>query len=135
MKRVNFYIAYFSLVCISCSNPSTFNGPANEPFTIQFQVGIDKDTVVSNEEIFISFENVITDTRCPIDINCAWSGEAEILINVGDNELTLDYFGEANHISNYYFTLIDLTPYQFSNKSIDPTEYVATICIVKKVNE
>lgn len=78
------------------------------------------DIVLCNDDLnlFIQFDTIYTDSRCPIDANCIWEGNAEVGFSVTYNkELdtmklnTNPKMDNAKTMYGYKFELIDLMPY------------------------
>jgi len=40
---------------------------------------------ISIEDINLKFEEVLSDSRCPKDVECVWAGEAKVLIEIYQN--------------------------------------------------
>lgn len=78
------------------------------------------DIVLCNDDLdlFIQFDTIYTDSRCPIDASCIWEGNAEIGFLVTYKK-ELDTMRLNTHLEmdnekslyGYKFELIDLIPY------------------------
>lgn len=85
----------------------------------------------------VRFVELVEDSRCPVDTNCVWAGNAKIKIRVSRNgrsqDLTLDTNGQnqAATAEGYSIKLIALTPTPRSNIRINRNGYVATFSVVK----
>jgi len=95
---------------------------------------------LSNEEenISITFESVIGDSRCPSDAQCVWEGDAEIgLVFSHDNETadivlhTHPNYTTAVTVSGYTITLADLEPPASLENPPAPDDYAAHVVVTK----
>lgn len=48
----------------------------------EFSLPIGKEASIKGADLRIGFEDVIEDNRCPLDVNCVWEGQAEILVKL-----------------------------------------------------
>jgi hypothetical protein len=62
-------------------------------------------------DVNLKFEKVLTDSRCPSDVNCIWAGEAIVVVDVYnkgehiyDKELIMDTSGTLSDSNNLIFT-------------------------------
>lgn len=52
---------------------------------IVFKIGL--GSTVTNDEIKIQFEEVLEDSRCPVDVQCVWAGQARVKVNISSPDL------------------------------------------------
>ena len=103
--------------------------------TIKVQINKQKRTAKTG--FTVRFIELVEDSRCPIDTNCIWAGNAKIKVRVTRNGqshvLTLDTHGSGQYgrADGYSIKLTDLTPHPRSNIRIDRNGYVATIEVSK----
>ena len=90
-----------------------------------------------NGGLKVRFASLVEDSRCPVDTNCVWAGNAKITVRVTKNGrsklLTLNSMerGVAPVFAGYRFKLTGLTPDPRSNIRINRNGYEATIEITK----
>jgi hypothetical protein len=91
---------------------------------------------VSGRGVRLRFEGVTGDSRCPADALCITGGDAIVkVVADGDNgSLTLDlHTGDSSRASVTYgsvkVTLVELSPYPFSSRTIAPGDYRATLVV------
>jgi len=83
----------------------------------------------------VTFNRVISDSRCPTDVVCVTAGDAIIGVTLADSasrvERELHTASDLlqTKFSNYTIRLVDLTPYPRSTRAIDPRDYTATLQI------
>ena len=91
---------------------------------------------VSGRGVRLRFEGVTGDSRCPADALCITGGDAIVkVVADGDSgSLTLDlHTGDSSRASVTYggvkVTLVELSPYPFSSRTIAPGDYRATLVV------
>ncbi len=91
-----------------------------------------------NDSSCFSFTKVISDSRCPSDVECVWQGTANIELstcNEKDGSVTLEIYHPVDYTINgigYTLKLTGLDPYPSTSQPHDISEYAATITIKKK---
>jgi hypothetical protein len=53
-----------------------------------FALPLGKTAAVKGSDIRLTFKDVRTDSRCPVDVQCVWAGEAKIGVVVSGNGTT-----------------------------------------------
>ena len=85
-------------------------------------------------ELLVGFRGVASDSRCAVDVQCVWAGDAEVRIQVTANRA--DWTSLALHTGveprsgtfrNWRITVVDLKPAPRSTSRIDPSNYVVTL--------
>jgi hypothetical protein len=107
--------------------------------TLQIFLG---DTISnSDQHIWVTFDSLLQDSRCPINVNCIWQGNAEVAILFSNNnfieEVRLNTFPAFEHrrdVFGYTISLIDVLPYPHSDSLRVKEDYAVEITI-KKVSE
>ena len=85
----------------------------------------------------ITFVELVEDSRCPVDVECIWAGNAKIKVRVTKNGrskvLELNTMGGAAvpSYAGYRFKLQGLTPKPRSNVRINRNGYQASIEVTK----
>jgi len=84
----------------------------------------------------IRFVEMVDDSRCPVDTNCVWAGNAKVRIEVREPgrrgrtqtfELNSNTSPKAVRFNGYEISLVDLTPHPRSNIRINRNGFVAKI--------
>ncbi len=130
----------FSDYPLDYTNSAGSNG-SERPAVLGKNIDVQYGSDARYENLEISFMEVLEDSRCPVDVECLWAGNARILLNVrvlpnGSSarvELnTHESFPRSVELGGYEITLANLKPDPISTVTIDPREYVATLQFVKK---
>lgn len=110
-----------------------------EPFTVR----IGQTAVLAAEELRLTFESVVEDTRCPTNVECEWSGEARplVIVHHSENDSTSldfntnpfpDLTVEQFTVRDYLIRMEALDPYPDDiHDPIEPEEYRLTLLITK----
>jgi hypothetical protein len=98
---------------------------------------------ISIEDIHLKFEEVVSDSRCPKDVQCVWAGEAKVLIeiyqngNIDKKEIKIDINGVLDDTSNLVYSSNDikvyatgLYPYPITSKKGDLEMYYLEISVL-----
>jgi hypothetical protein len=118
------------------SNPITLAYP--------FKLSANQTAYLEPADLVFRFVNVTEDSRCPSDVQCIWAGQVSILIEywrvsslekLGTFTLTLmgssSSDSSARTIEGYLVKLERVDPYPVSTRQIQPSEYVATLIVLK----
>jgi hypothetical protein len=99
-----------------------------------------QEAASSDENLRLRFTDVLEDSRCPTQVDCAWAGQARIAILVepaGREPTTTEFItnpaGQNNQtaeVGGYTIWLQSLDPYpQTADQSIALDEYGATLLV------
>jgi hypothetical protein len=129
--------ALATLVCLlsvtACDEPLT--GPSvalNENFELQ----PGSSAVVAGTSFAVRFNRVTGDSRCPADVVCIQGGDAIVAITVIEDDVRVDldlHTGSMQPVmyGSYTITLVQLAPYPFSSRPIQPQDYRATLKVTR----
>ena len=79
----------------------------------------------------IRFDAVVTDSRCPVDVECIWAGEAIVALTLGDRRAELrvvdpEVAPEAGvHVGDVVAFAVGLAPYPRADRPSDARPVVA----------
>jgi hypothetical protein len=86
------------------------------------------------ENIEIRFGGVLEDSRCPVDVQCVWAGNAQAALGVGPRRgtqgpteqvlLNTSQGAQSGESWGLRLTLVDLTPAPRSTQPIPPEDYL-----------
>jgi hypothetical protein len=127
-----------SLVLAACAtaacreNPAA---PADVPLGQPFELRAGTSAVVPGG-LRITFDRVVSDSRCPIDAICVWAGEAVLAIKLSQGqaepvarELRADSASPEIEYQTYRIRVTALAPHPRSDRQIAPREFVATFVV------
>ena len=93
---------------------------------------------VQDASLRLTFQAVTGDSRCPADAICIQGGDAvvhiEVQSSIGGSVVAYDlHTGNMKPVQHTSFTiaLVELTPYPFSSRPVQPNEYRATFRITR----
>jgi hypothetical protein len=126
------------LICLLCVTSCDENSPLapTVPLNERFTLAPGEEVVVSDTDVQLEFVQVTGDSRCPADAVCILGGDATVQIRAargGDSAVLGLHTGDASRASAIYsgarITLVELWPYPFSSRPIEPREYRATLTV------
>ncbi|SHF38864.1 hypothetical protein SAMN05443144_10833 [Fodinibius roseus] len=128
-------ILFVFLVCCELNEQQDKNNLLNATV----EVGFGESVSLNRDEMNVTFLDVMSDSRCPIDVTCIHAGEATILVQVlkkdgthGKFELDVLTQNTANvDFEEYGLHLEKLMPWSVSTKTIELEEYIAVFKIKK----
>ncbi|HEX7313422.1 MAG TPA: hypothetical protein VF297_05850 [Pyrinomonadaceae bacterium] len=105
----------------------------------EFKVKAGRVVTLDGGKLRLEFARVAEDSRCPVDVDCVWAGNAAVLIEVGGKgwrgkrTLTLNTnTGEAEAgYGRYMVRLKALSPQPRSNRKLSQGQYTATLLVTK----
>ncbi|HPG42045.1 MAG TPA: hypothetical protein PLP19_22000 [bacterium] len=91
------------------------------------------------EHIWLSFDSLLEDSRCPINVLCVWAGNARLGFSFGylANHYkislnTFTAFQTDTTLNHYRITLIDVLPVPHTDSSYTANDYKALLVVDKK---
>ncbi|MCX7797000.1 MAG: hypothetical protein N2249_00060 [Melioribacter sp.] len=142
MKKIIFACVLLILFN-TCSDNSNVTSPEQLKYSLKEQDSIVvvlkyHQSILVNDDLKIYFDDVIADSRCPINAQCVWAGDGEIKLNFAKDEVK---FSTTLHTTlipksivvwNYFVGLNSLLPYPELGKEIREEEYKAELKIKLK---
>jgi hypothetical protein len=124
-----------TLLLTACDSPSAPTVALNEDFVLT----PGESAVVAETGIRLRFVGVDGDSRCPADVLCVQGGDALVRVDVLS-------FGSATQSYEFHtagtepvvhgsltIVLVQLAPFPFSSRTIQPGEYRATFRVTERV--
>jgi hypothetical protein len=96
-----------------------------------------QSTTIPEASVSLRFEGVTGDSRCPADAVCIQGGDAIVHVTVtptGGSRRDYDlHTGDMQpaRYGNLTIALVELAPYPFSSRTIEPDEYRATLRVTR----
>ncbi len=134
---VIFIIINFNLInCNSNKNP-IYHISRNNTLKLNDTLSLAiHDTLFNySENIWLSFDSLITDSRCPLNIYCKWEGNAQVSFIFNSKKFDLNtyrYFTNDTTILNYHIKLINVFPYPTIDSLISNDKYSTGIIVTRK---
>jgi hypothetical protein len=109
----------------------------------EFKVKVGRVVTFAGESLRLRFASVAEDSRCPVNVNCVWAGNAEVLIEVGtkggrdkqvlrlNTNAGTQGAGEGKY-RGYTLKLVGLSPQPRDGRKIAAGAYAATLLVVKE---
>jgi hypothetical protein len=127
-------VAAAALLAPACSEaPNEPSGPLDKLVTL----GRGQSARIDEARLTLRFDTVSGDSRCPADALCITGGDAIVKVSVlpyegraAQYDLHTATPASATHDS-VTLTLEELSPYPFSSRPFDPSEYRASIRLTR----
>jgi hypothetical protein len=90
---------------------------------------------------YLCFESVLSDSRCPVNVQCIWAGEASARFSfkdqAHDSPIRINLrLGDSDTLDNgCIIKFIDLLPYPNTEIPFEPEDYVARVAFINKLPE
>ena len=106
----------------------------------EFKLRAGRSVTLGKEGLRLRFASVASDSRCPVNVNCVWAGNAEVLVEAGAKngrgKKTLrlntnagpERPGEGKY-GHYTVKLLGLSPQPRDGRKIKKGEYTATLLV------
>jgi hypothetical protein len=100
----------------------------------EFWIKIGESVTLEKGSLTIKFISLTGDSRCPEGVICAWMGNAEVILEVSKNEITLNTLLDPNEevVGDYNIQLRDVIPYPKAGVEYMPENYSIKIVVSKK---
>ncbi|MDT5271626.1 MAG: hypothetical protein QOH49_3812 [Acidobacteriota bacterium] len=109
----------------------------------EFKIKAGRTVTLDGGSLRVRFVRVASDSRCPVDVECVWAGNAELLFEVsakgGRGMKTLRLNTNAgperpgeDKYRRYTLKLVELSPRPHSKRKIAPGQYTATLLVSKE---
>lgn len=108
------------------------NLPDNQPVSGALRIKVGENKSLGNFRI--SFNKVISDSRCPSDVQCIWAGEFKLEATFSNNgQVLTKVFSSEEQItfSGFKVSVRDVYPVPNSKKQINSKDYEVVFDIVK----
>ncbi len=103
-----------------------------------FQLALGQTARLPSENLSIAFQAVVEDSRCPVNVQCVWAGNASVTLEVvqagqSNKTLTLNSTIEphAANYGNFRIRFEDLKPQPQADRTIQPGEYRLSLSVTR----
>jgi hypothetical protein len=140
---VSFQPALLSIPSGFADDPTVKLGGKPITLAYPFKLSVNQTAYLATADLVFRFVNVTEDSRCPSDVQCIWAGQVSILVeysraSTGERlgNLTLTLMGGASSdvlvgTEGYLVKLVRVDPYPVSTMQIRPSDYAATLIILR----
>jgi hypothetical protein len=110
-------------------------GPSS-PLNTDFVLAPGSTATIEGASLSIRFDRVSGDSRCPADAFCIQGGDAIVHVTATSDRRARQYelhTGSMQPVQHddIIITLVQLSPYPFSSRTIAPGEYRATLRVAR----
>lgn len=125
----NIVVAFLLLAVVSCKQPTT--NATGSKIGEEFDLKYGQSTQIQDHEpILITFRDVGEDSRCPKGAVCVWQGNARIVLQVAQQDTTVNTTLEPKEITysgrdgfKYTIRLVSVSPYPNAGEQIKLEDY------------
>lgn len=116
-----------------CGTSQPLSPDIDVPLGDAFPLQVGQVAEVAGTDLVLRFDRVEEDSRCPRDVQCVWAGNAQVMLTAeaGAQEARLSLNTgvdpRAAEAGGYLVTLEGLLPIPFSERQLEPGEYIATL--------
>jgi hypothetical protein len=116
----------------ACTSSSGPNVALNQEFTL----GVGGEADIEGTSLSLRFIRVVTDSRCPANVECIWAGNAQIALETINGSArgtaALNTFDGAREIAVGQFrdSLVSLVPVPVDPGTIESGDYRATLRVI-----
>jgi hypothetical protein len=114
-------------------------------FGQQFELKINQSASINSGEVKVNFLRVIEDSRCPADVDCVWSGQIQVAVNVsvkGSTPKTLSLINRAGNknistkkFKKYSIEFVKAEPYpKNTNQQTKPADQIISLIVSRVTN-
>ena len=134
MRAVVAVICLLAATACDEKSPTGPTSPLNERFTL----GPGEMATVQDADLRVQFVEVTGDSRCPADAVCIQGGDAIVhvqAIDGGGRTAHQLHTGDSSRAAaahrQFRIELLELQPYPFSSRPIQPGDYRATLRVAR----
>ena len=136
-------IVSFTALCMaSCGAGGGPTVPRNVSLGEPFDLGAAQMAVVGDTGLTITFDRVAADSRCPVDVQCIWEGDATVVLTAaqpGRDPARLELHTTSSggggpreaRYGEFLVALTGLGPQPRSEVPIEPRAYRATLRVTR----
>ena len=121
------------LAVTACDHRVT--GPTS-PLNTEFTLAPSETISIEGTSLSVRFNRITGDSRCPADALCILGGSADVSMTAISERSTRDHVlrtGDLQPVQHDEFTLslVQVSPYPFSARTIEPNEYRVTLKVTR----
>ncbi len=140
--KINHFFVAIPLICgfFACEETSISNSPVEKKLTLNDTLLIAyQDTLrTTDENSWLTFSSLVSDSRCAINVVCVWAGNAEISLTFF-NGIKIASFNLNTHsrsvgdttILGFNFALLNVDPYPHIDSLYTPNDYSVRVLVTQ----
>jgi len=132
-------LSLLALLCALCLAGCGDGNSPTEPSTFPISITLAPGQQQNAGGLVVRFNEVLEDSRCPVDVMCVWAGEATLSVSTstggisGNYQMTINDAARKRLVTgDYQVELVTLAPQRRAGITTDPTTYRATFTITKE---
>jgi len=123
----------FLLVAFLAGCSSSPSAPGDVPLGREFVLEPGESATVEGTDVRITFQRVVEDSRCPVDVVCVRAGDAVVALTVGDRSLELHSNSDPETVvGDHRIRLERVDPTAYSDRTIPPGDYRAVLKVTPR---
>jgi len=124
-------VCFIILAAVSCSSSPA--GPSLEvPLGSEFSLKPGESATIQSTDLRITFLNVVSDSRCAVDVVCVQAGDAVVALHVGNAGVELrSNSAPQTAVGSYLLRLERVEPDAHSDRRIKPGDYRAILKVTR----
>ena len=131
MKIKNIAFVVLSLFGLSCEQSTS---PTRPKIGEEFELKYGQSTQIQGQNLSIKFKNVAEDSRCPKGAFCVWEGNAKIVLQVAQQDTSVNTSLEPREITysrypTYTIRLVSVSPYPNMSEQIKLEDYTIKLIV------
>ena len=130
-------IASVSMLCMATCGQASPSAPRNVALDEEFELAPAQSARLGDTGLVVKFERVTGDSRCAVDVQCIWEGDATVAVTAtlpGSDDGHLDLHTTTSgggkreaRFGDFTIALTRLAPQPRSTSHIDQAAYRATL--------
>ncbi|HEX5809968.1 MAG TPA: hypothetical protein VFY25_14965 [Anaerolineales bacterium] len=145
--------ACLGLICVLAAACQAANPTIEAPLNTEFTLARDQSARIKTTDLTVTFSSVLSDDRCPIEVECAASGPVTVSLAIhraGEDlpvNVTMETFTDQEgrapaeelegvepsaDIGEYVIHVVSVLPYPRNLSGIKASDYQATFIVIPK---
>lgn len=133
MRKLFLGLALFIALIVLSVTGASAQKPVGEPFDL----GVGESVLITDAGIRVGFDELVYESRCPINVVCFWEGNAAALVSVETSPANPQHFELNTHsmfrttavFQHFLIRLLAVVPYPEDGVIVDPNDYVVTLVV------
>ncbi|MEE9268786.1 MAG: hypothetical protein V3V49_00835 [Candidatus Krumholzibacteria bacterium] len=105
-----------------------------------FDLGVGKSVLIADTGVRVGFDRITSDSRCPLNVDCIWEGNATGLVWAETSPRDRTFFELNTHpdfrsevpFRGLVVRLLNVSPFPEDPVIIDPKDYIVTMVVARQ---